>query len=252
MGWFRDWLEARTELDELREQIASTTVSLRNAQHDVNLWRDRAHKYEADRTPQATHADLAAEEAENDALRVKLDRLEKDHERLAEGYQRLDVQHALVMDMLTDARNRELGLAVHHERMISAERHNAALVTAQEWALAHINMLATERGALLAERGVHVPVPALQATGTYGEAPAGAPAQPFDRTYPTAVRDHSVRGVPIPEGQTGGDVLARLRQQRDDEAALGNLSPQELLEQSAAIFEELPFPDASPSGPFTE
>lgn len=175
-------------------------------------------------------------------------------------------QNKLLAMMLEDARKRELRHAELTERVITVERHNATATASNEWAVAHINMLTAERAALLSRASdarIDMPVPEIRyERGDVAQNQRytrGAPAQPFDTVDtpppgPIATAP-SIAGVPIPDGQTAGDVLQKLRDRREGENTAANLSPEELLRAGADIFSDLPFepgPGSPTTSPFTE
>jgi hypothetical protein len=247
MGWFRDMLSGQQALHENQQRLDLLTA-------DYNeMRRERQEAYDEQERLRATIR-------EQDAVIARLNREVTNLTSLSQTY---FAEKRLLATLLEDARKRELRHGELTERVITVERHNATAAAANEWAVAHINMLTAERASLLASRGTQVPVPELQYERGDAEQNTryqrGAPAQPFDtlETPPPGpiATAPSIAGVPIPDGQTAGDVLQKLRDRREGENTAANLSPEELLRAGADIFSDLPFepgPGSPTTSPFTE
>lgn len=247
MGWFRDMLSGQQALHENQQRLDVLTADYNEVRRErQEAWTEQERLRETIR--------------EQDAVIARLNREVANVTALSQTY---FIEKKLLVSMLEDARKRELRHGELTERVITVERHNATASASNEWAIAHINMLTAERATLLAERGAQVPVPELQYNRGDAEQSMryqrGAPAQPFDTldTPPPGpiATAPSIAGVPIPDGQTAGDVLQKLRDRREGENTAANLSPEELLRAGADIFSDLPFEPSAGSpttSPFTE
>ena len=249
MGWFRDMLSGQQALQESQQRIDLLTADYNEARRERQEAWDESSRLRTENT--VLKREVAAQ---NNML-----------ENYARQEARLESKIELLEDLLTDARKRELRHAELTERVITVERHNATAHASNEWAIAHINMLTAERAALMSDRpeGRQMPVPELRyergdADAAHRSYTRGAPAQPFDSIDPPPpgpiATAPSIAGVPIPDGQTAGDVLQKLRDRREGENTQANLSPEELLRAGADIFSDLPFApgESAPTSPFTE
>lgn len=247
MGWFRDVLSGQQTITEQQQRMDVLTADLNEARREMQAVVGESNR-------------LRERLTESETLNRRLNAEVLKVSNLSATYY---AEKAMLLKLLEDARLRELRHVELTERIIVVERHNATANASNEWAIAHINMLTSERAALLAQRGSQVPVPQLRYDPGDPNTPQsytrGAPAQPFDTIDPPPpgpiASAPSIAGVPIPDGQTAGDVLARLRQSRDEHQEAPNLSPEELLRAGADLFDDLAFTPpngATPSSPFTE
>jgi len=167
-------------------------------------------------------------------------------QRLERHLEAAQTEKALLIRLLEDAHERLRAAHGVAAQLITLERHNATYQATTEWAVAHINGLTLERGSLVdfLKSGVvdRHPTPLLDWQG------AAPPPGPI-------VTNGVVGGVPIPDGQSAGDVVARLRARRDEQRAAQPVDPADLLKAAADLFNEPPEgtrQDAPTTDPFTE
>lgn len=242
MGWFRDMITGQQALHEQQQRLDILTADFNEVRRErQDAWNEQARL-----------------RARANELVEQKTRLEREVQKLTDLTQKYFIEKQLLVEMLGDCRERMQRDAGLVERIIAVERHNATAATANQWAVAHINMLTTERASLLAQRGLQVPVPTLAYEPGDIIQSRGAPAQPFDTVDPPPPGPiqggPSIMGVPIPDGQTAGDVLAKLRASRDAASEAVPAAPEDLLRAASDIFSDLEFPDPSgtPQTPFTE
>lgn len=229
MGILREWLrsrEAERDLEVRLEAMTQTANEYRRERDDAwaeqNRLRDRAN-----------------------ALAEQAKLFENGVNNLSSLNLKLQNEKALLGEMLGDAKERAQRDAGLVERLVTVERHNATYQATTQWAIAHINAIAIERGSLIDRldhrQGLH-PVPQFQL-----ETPDVTMAPPPGPIGATP----NIMGNPIPEGQTAGDVINRLRAKRDAEQAQRPVDPADLLKQAGDLFEEGPADDA-PQPPTTD
>lgn len=216
MNWFAEMMRSHTAETDLSDLLARRTSELHAARDQVEACHVEARKLrDAIKTHEAHALDV---DRGNHTLILEL--------------QTLKVQNDLLHAMIRDGLERERTDAGLLERLITVERHNATYQATTQWAVAHINAIAIERGSLIDRlddrRGLH-PVPAFHL-----EPPAVTMAPP---PGPIGVGG-IVGGVPIPEGMTAGDAINALREKREREARQTPAGAGDLLAQAASLFEE--------------
>lgn len=167
-------------------------------------------------------------------------------QRLERYLEAAQTEKALLLRMLEDAHERLRVAAGTAAQIVATERHNATYQATTEWAVAQINAITIERGSLIdfLKSGVvdRHPTPLLEWQA------AAPPPGPI-------VTNGVVGGVPIPNGQSAGDVVARLRARRDEQRAARPVDPAELLKAAADIFSDTPegtSQDVPTTDPFSE
>lgn len=230
MGIFREWLTGAQERRTLERELEGTRgESNAHRRERDEAWGEQQRLRDRLAAVEGQFRDV--QRAHGDAVREVLSH---------QGH--IDLLHGL----LEDARGREVADAGLTARLVTVERHNATYQATTEWAVAHINAIAIERGSLIDRlddrRGIH-PVPTLrfQAPEVTMDPPAG----------PIGVAA-SIMGRPIPEGQTAGDVINALRLKRDREAAQTPTDPADLVKAAADLFDELPEGTTERSAPATD
>jgi len=234
MGMLMEMLRSRSAEKDLQDRLAEVQREVVDARLERNDAWNEQQRLRTDKT--VLTEQMAAMGRFADEQRALISSLESKNEQL--------------YDMLGDARDRAEAQAGLLERLVTVERHNATYQATTQWAVAHINAIAIERGSLIDRldnrQGTH-PVPAFQL-----EAPDVTMAPP---PGPIGI-DGIVGGRPIPEGKTAGDVINALRQKREREAAQRPAGAGELLREAAELFEETPTggdsQESQPADPFAD
>ena len=226
MGLFREWLRASAAEADLERRLEATTMELNEARRErQEAWNEQAR----------------LRERANELVEQKA-RLTTEVANLNHLSQKYFIEKQLLVEMLNDARERAQRDAGLLERLVTVERHNATYQATTQWAVAHINAIAIERGSLidrLARDTTRHPVPEF---AFEGEAPPPGPIGMVP----------NIMGRPIPEGETAGDVINRLRAKRDAEAAQREVNPADLLKQAGDLFEDTPTGDDVQEPPTTD
>lgn len=234
-------LTGQQALSEQQQRMDILTADLNDARRErQEAWAEAARTREASRQVTADYDRLVIVERD---CRLAL--------------QQVTYEKNLMAELLEAAHQRDGLSKALIERVVVAERHEATAQASMEWAVAHINTLTTERAQLLARYGAVVTPPVMGWQGGDTEQELrqrGAPAQPFD-SRETRVADYhfptppppgpvapgpAIHGVPIPDGKTAGDVLANLREARDNAAQQKPLTPEEMLKAAEGLFEDMP------------
>ena len=230
MGLFRDWIRGAKRIEELEAALTGEKEVVNEQRRDLSVCVSEQNRLRT----------------ENTVLREQVAASQRFLEAGERDQARLEAKIELLEDLLTDARKREVEHAGLVARLVAIERTNATYQATTQWAVAHINSIAIERGSLIDRlddrRGIH-PVPQfqLETPDVTMDPPAG----------PIGVAPN-IMGQPIPEGETAGDVINRLRAKRDREASQQPTSPADLVKAAADLFEEVPEGAASPDAPATD
>ena len=207
MGLLRDWIRGTARVAELEAALASEKDVVNEQRRELSLClveqqrlRERAS-----------------------AAETKLADVQRSHGEAVKEAMRHQGHIDLLHELIDDARKREVADAGLVARLVTVERHNATYQATTQWAVAHINSIAIERGSLIDRlddrRGIH-PVPQFQL-----ESPDVAMAPP-----PGPIGNApSIMGRPLAEGQSAGDVINALRAKREREGTQQPISADEMV-----------------------
>ena len=218
MGLLRDWIRGTARVAELEAALASEKDVVNEQRRELSVCHSEQNRLRTEAT----------------VLREQVKALEQYTQRYETQISTLEAQHTMLMDLLNDGRKREVDAAGLTARLVVVERHNATYQATTQWAVAHINSIAIERGSLIDRlddrRGIH-PVPQFQL-----ESPDVAMAPP-----PGPIGNApSIMGRPLAEGQSAGDVINALRAKREREGTQQPISADEMVKAAADLFEEVP------------